>query len=129
MQLLNLVFSPAGQPWTTTTHAALPAARPACALVPQRELVAQMQQEAAHSWWQQGHTGWAIFPVDTDHFLQVGCSSAALASRFCFCYKCAKRCSSSHCCSPHLFLQSLNPACPALPLPETGSSQSNPTTN
>eukprot|EP00798_Chlamydomonas_sp_ICE-L_P030155 gene30155-35135_t len=36
----------------------------------QRDLVRQLQPQAAHSWWLNGHPGWAIFPMDSDQFLQ-----------------------------------------------------------
>ncbi len=37
----------------------------------QRDLVRQLQPQAAHSWWLNGHPGWAIFPMDSDQFIQV----------------------------------------------------------
>ncbi|GAX78271.1 hypothetical protein CEUSTIGMA_g5713.t1 [Chlamydomonas eustigma] len=38
----------------------------------QRELVRQMQPEAAQGWWMPGHPGWAIFPMESESFLQTG---------------------------------------------------------
>eukprot|EP00798_Chlamydomonas_sp_ICE-L_P011523 gene11523-34235_t len=38
----------------------------------QRDLVRQLQPQGAHSWWLNGHPGWAIFPMDSDQFLQSG---------------------------------------------------------
>ncbi len=38
----------------------------------QREQVRALQPQAAASWWQQGHPGWAIYPVDSDQFLATG---------------------------------------------------------
>ena len=37
----------------------------------QRDLVRQLQPQAAHGWWLNGHPGWAIFPMDSDQFIQV----------------------------------------------------------
>lgn len=37
----------------------------------QREMLRHMQPQAVAAWWAPGHTGWAIFPMDSDTFLQV----------------------------------------------------------
>ncbi len=37
----------------------------------QREMLRAMQPQAVAAWWAPGHTGWAIFPMDSDTFLQV----------------------------------------------------------
>lgn len=37
----------------------------------QREMVRHMQPKAITAWWIPGHIGWAIFPMDSDAFLQV----------------------------------------------------------
>lgn len=42
----------------------------------QREQVRQLQQQGAASWWQQGHPGWAIYPVDSEQFLVTGALEA-----------------------------------------------------
>ena len=31
-----------------------------------------MQPQGVASWWQPGHPGWAIYPVDSDHFMSTG---------------------------------------------------------
>eukprot|EP00198_Chlamydomonas_reinhardtii_P001203 XP_001690538.1 predicted protein [Chlamydomonas reinhardtii] len=36
----------------------------------QREMLRHMQPQAVAAWWAPGHTGWAIFPMDSDTFLQ-----------------------------------------------------------
>jgi hypothetical protein len=38
----------------------------------QREYVRKLQPDAVTSWWQHGHPGWAIYPVDSEHFLATG---------------------------------------------------------
>ena len=38
----------------------------------QRQLVGQLQPQAAHAWWTKNHPGWAIFPMDSDTYVQVG---------------------------------------------------------
>lgn len=38
----------------------------------QREQVRTLQPQGVQSWWQPGHPGWAIYPVDSDHFLSTG---------------------------------------------------------
>lgn len=38
----------------------------------QREHVRRLQPDAVTSWWQYGHPGWAIYPVDSEHFLATG---------------------------------------------------------
>ena len=38
----------------------------------QREQVRQLQPQAVASWWQPGHPGWAIYPVDSDQFMSTG---------------------------------------------------------
>ncbi|KAL3159748.1 PSII 6.1 kDa protein [Trebouxia sp. C0009 RCD-2024] len=38
----------------------------------QREQVRQLQPQAVSSWWQPGHPGWAIYPVDSEHFMSTG---------------------------------------------------------
>ena len=41
--------------------------------------VRQLQPQAVAAWWQQGHPGWAIYPVDSEQFLATGTlDSAAL---------------------------------------------------
>lgn len=37
----------------------------------QRELVRQLQPRAADAWWEPGHPGWAIFPMDSEQFRQT----------------------------------------------------------
>lgn len=34
--------------------------------------VRQLQPQAVASWWQPGHPGWAIYPVDSDQFMNTG---------------------------------------------------------
>ncbi|KAK9790768.1 hypothetical protein WJX73_001816 [Symbiochloris irregularis] len=36
----------------------------------QRETLRKLQREASLSWWQPGHPGWAIWPVDSDSFMK-----------------------------------------------------------
>lgn len=36
----------------------------------QRETLRRLQREASLSWWQPGHPGWAIWPVDSDGFMK-----------------------------------------------------------
>jgi hypothetical protein len=38
----------------------------------QREQVRQLQPSAVGSWWQSGHPGWAIYPVDSEQFISTG---------------------------------------------------------
>ena len=38
----------------------------------QREQVRQLQPGAVASWWQPGHPGWAIYPVDSEQFMSTG---------------------------------------------------------
>lgn len=38
----------------------------------QREQVRQLQPQAVASWWQPGHPGWAIYPVDSEQFMSTG---------------------------------------------------------
>jgi len=38
----------------------------------QRERVRNLQPKAISAWWQHGHPGWAIYPVDSDQFLATG---------------------------------------------------------
>jgi Calmodulin binding protein-like len=38
----------------------------------QREQVRALQPQATAAWWQHGHPGWAIYPVDSDQFLATG---------------------------------------------------------
>mmetsp|Transcript_10080 Transcript_10080/g.30159 ORF Transcript_10080/g.30159 Transcript_10080/m.30159 type:complete len:698 (+) Transcript_10080:368-2461(+) len=38
----------------------------------QREQVRILQPQGVASWWQGGHPGWAIYPVDSDHFMSTG---------------------------------------------------------
>lgn len=37
----------------------------------QRDTLRHMQPQAVAAWWAPGHPGWAIFPMDSDAFLQV----------------------------------------------------------
>lgn len=47
----------------------------------QRDQVRALQPQAAAAWWQYGHPGWAIYPVDSDQFLATGAlDPAALPS-------------------------------------------------
>lgn len=39
---------------------------------PLRLQVRTLQPQGVQSWWQPGHPGWAIYPVDSDHFLSTG---------------------------------------------------------
>ena len=32
----------------------------------------QLQPQAVNGWWQPGHPGWAIYPVDSDSFMNTG---------------------------------------------------------
>ena len=32
----------------------------------------QLQPQAVASWWQPGHPGWAIYPIDSDQFMATG---------------------------------------------------------
>lgn len=32
----------------------------------------QLQPGAVASWWQPGHPGWAIYPVDSEQFMSTG---------------------------------------------------------
>ncbi len=34
--------------------------------------VRQLQPQAVNGWWQPGHPGWAIYPVDSDSFMNTG---------------------------------------------------------
>lgn len=34
--------------------------------------VRNLQPQGVQSWWQPGHPGWAIYPVDSDHFMSTG---------------------------------------------------------
>ena len=34
--------------------------------------VRQLQPQAVASWWQPGHPGWAIYPVDSEQFMSTG---------------------------------------------------------
>ena len=34
--------------------------------------VRQLQPSAVGSWWQSGHPGWAIYPVDSEQFISTG---------------------------------------------------------
>ena len=34
--------------------------------------VRALQPQGVASWWQPGHPGWAIYPVDSDHFMSTG---------------------------------------------------------
>lgn len=34
--------------------------------------VRQLQPSAVGSWWQGGHPGWAIYPVDSEQFISTG---------------------------------------------------------
>ncbi|KAK9825131.1 hypothetical protein WJX81_002021 [Elliptochloris bilobata] len=46
----------------------------------QRDLARRLQRQAALAWWRAGHPGWAIWPVDTEHFMrnaQAGTSVVA----------------------------------------------------
>ena len=36
----------------------------------QRDLARRLQRQAALAWWRPGHPGWAIWPVDTEHFMR-----------------------------------------------------------
>lgn len=36
------------------------------------EQVRQLQPGAVASWWQPGHPGWAIYPVDSEQFMSTG---------------------------------------------------------
>lgn len=36
----------------------------------EKETVRKLQKKAAVCWWQPGHPGWAIWPVDTQQFIQ-----------------------------------------------------------
>ena len=36
----------------------------------QRDLARRLQRQAALAWWRAGHPGWAIWPVDTEHFMR-----------------------------------------------------------
>ena len=38
----------------------------------QRDQVRRLQPRAEAAWWQPGHPGWAIYPVDSDQFLSSG---------------------------------------------------------
>jgi hypothetical protein len=38
----------------------------------QRDQVRALQPRAAEAWWQPGHPGWAIYPVDSEQFLSSG---------------------------------------------------------
>lgn len=38
----------------------------------QREQVRALQPQATAAWWQHGHPGWAIYPVDSDQFMATG---------------------------------------------------------
>lgn len=56
----------AGDQQQTTLEAILIQRLPAS----QKETIKRLQKQAAIHWWQPGHPGWAIWPVDTQHFLQ-----------------------------------------------------------
>ena len=46
-----------------------------------REQVRALQPQAAQAWWQHGHPGWAIYPVDSEQFMATGAlDPAALPS-------------------------------------------------
>ena len=49
-------------------HATLEATLVSQLQAPEREQLRKLQSEAASAWWQQGHPGWAIWPVDSDAF-------------------------------------------------------------
>lgn len=36
----------------------------------EKEKLKRLQRQATISWWQPGHPGWAVWPVDTQAFLQ-----------------------------------------------------------
>ena len=36
----------------------------------EKESIKKLQKRASICWWQPGHPGWAVWPVDTQHFLQ-----------------------------------------------------------
>ncbi|KAL4859186.1 putative aldo-keto reductase 2 [Chlorella vulgaris] len=38
----------------------------------QRDQVRALQPQGVGAWWQQGHPGWAIYPVDSEQFLSTG---------------------------------------------------------
>lgn len=59
----------------TTSHLLPPSPTP----TPLPTQVRQLQPQAVSAWWQQGHPGWAIYPVDSEQFLATGTlDSAAL---------------------------------------------------
>lgn len=37
----------------------------------QRETVRQLQPRAERGWWESGHGGWTLFPVDTERYVAV----------------------------------------------------------
>ena len=49
-------------------HATLEATLVSQLQAPEREQLRKLQGEASSAWWQQGHPGWAIWPVDSDAF-------------------------------------------------------------
>ena len=42
----------------------------------QREQVRALQPQGVATWWEHGHPGWAIYPVDSEHFLATGALDA-----------------------------------------------------
>ena len=57
-------------PPVPTRHAVCLPARP-----PRQ--VRALQPQAVAAWWQQGHPGWAIYPVDSEQFLETGTLDSA----------------------------------------------------
>ncbi len=47
----------------------------------QRDTLRHMQPQAVAAWWAPGHPGWAIFPMDSDAFLQVGRDGRSMRTR------------------------------------------------
>ncbi len=40
----------------------------------QRDMMRHLQPQAIAAWWDSGHVGWTIFPMDSEQFLEVrGC--------------------------------------------------------
>eukprot|EP00208_Stichococcus_sp_RCC1054_P004620 CAMPEP_0206134604 /NCGR_PEP_ID=MMETSP1473-20131121/106_1 /ASSEMBLY_ACC=CAM_ASM_001109 /TAXON_ID=1461547 /ORGANISM="Stichococcus sp, Strain RCC1054" /LENGTH=488 /DNA_ID=CAMNT_0053526221 /DNA_START=191 /DNA_END=1654 /DNA_ORIENTATION=+ len=44
----------------------------------QRDQVRALNPQAVAAWWQGGHPGWAIYPVDSDHFMSTGALDSLL---------------------------------------------------
>ncbi len=57
----------------------------------QRDLARRLQRQAALAWWRPGHPGWAIWPVDTEHFMRnASARPRCFSASACSCTLCSK---------------------------------------